>query len=49
MKKTSLASTVPIFYELCWVHKITHHFINQKISHSEEEMNYFLGYGKSLS
>lgn len=38
------------FFELCWVHKITHrYFINQKISHSEEEVNHFLGVGKSLS
>lgn len=38
------------FYELCWVHKTTHrYFINQKISHSEEEVNRFLGDGKSLS
>lgn len=38
------------FYELSWVHKITHrYFINQKISHSGEEVNRFLGDGKSLS
>lgn len=52
MKKKKNKSGVcsSYFYELYWVHKITHHyFINQKISPSEEEVNCSLGYGKSLS